>query len=232
MRLNIANSTTVLFHYKSYHGMGLPPYSPLLAETAYRQLVLPLATWLLLYALTRWFDFDTLGPPRRQPAPWISATVLYFLLGIGHQALRRSSRPHAPNDGKPISAIPSNSWLNLDVLREWLTEGKTEYLGDGMICRLSKRFPTPTRTFNTNILGERSVKPPSPPPIVNPDHRLIECARQIVTLSPKHAHAILTSPLSPNIFQKGDKFRERAVSLFGNGIFGSDGEQWKAVRAA
>ncbi|KAF7305559.1 Cytochrome P450 [Mycena chlorophos] len=91
---------------------------------------------------------------------------------------------------------------NLDIMRDIMNMRLTGYPGDAFVPLIAKYGPI----FNTRILWV--------------DH--------IFTVSPDHLKTVLATNF--DTFQKGPYLQGIMRSVLGNGIFNSDGEQWKYHR--
>ncbi|KAJ7603778.1 cytochrome P450 monooxygenase [Mycena polygramma] len=91
---------------------------------------------------------------------------------------------------------------NLDLLLARLKGGKDSYPFDAAEL-MTRRYG---RTFNARILGEN----------------------RIVTSDPAHIQRIFSTDFEG--WEKGDKFRWQFASVFGLGVFMSDGDMWKFHR--
>ncbi len=150
--------------------MNLPPYSPLLARIIVHNIIIPIIYLALGYLLaghlfsftssTSWIIYHFLS--------WVLAYCVQIVVEFHQRLLQLHITVETPKDscsqhGLSIPIIPSEYPFNIDILFQWMNEGKTEYFGKGMIQRLSGRFGQINgrriKTFNTKIFGENSVCP-------------------------------------------------------------------------
>lgn len=125
-------------------------YSPFLAAAVLRNIVVPLVvTWLatqLLHISLAW---------RIRLPVYIAALIVSFWL-LSYVSLFRQNwvarRLHP--QAVPIPRVKGRWPLNLDVMVDWMQSSKSEYLGEGMIATLEKKYG---KTMNTRVLGEDSV---------------------------------------------------------------------------
>src|SRR4051812_19578076 len=134
-----------------------PPYSPLLFRLFLRYLVAPPLAYLLLSQLLALLPCQ---PTYRTTTSLLCTLVIFYLANRLHHL--RSVLLDTPT-AIPIPVLPRRWPLNVDVLVEWMKEGRREYFGEGVVVKLSARFGMDERgkrrvqTFNTRLLGENSV---------------------------------------------------------------------------
>lgn len=96
----------------------------------------------------------------------------------------------------------NGTWpLNIDILLNWAKSGTEEEVGRMMVL-MGRQYGG---TYNTRVLGED----------------------QIISSDPKVIKHVLIDDFDN--FVKGQKFKERAQDFLGDGIFNSDGDNWKFV---
>jgi hypothetical protein len=147
--------------------MHLPPYSPLLANIIWHNILIPILCGVCGYLLTGYLVIiPSSTAVIYHVCSWVLGYLAHYVVSVAH----RSSISHKIAKladtgnlaGLTIPIVPSEYPFRLDILLQWMNEGRTEYLGDGMIVRLSKRFGKVNgrriKTFNTKVLGENSVR--------------------------------------------------------------------------
>lgn len=117
----------------------------------------------------------------------------------------------------------NGTWpLNIDILLNWAKSGTEEEVGRMMVL-MGRQYGG---TYNTRVLGEDQV---CLVVIVNNQWSLTESTThgQIISSDPKVIKHVLIDDFDN--FVKGQKFKERAQDFLGDGIFNSDGDNWKFV---
>ncbi|WVR05800.1 hypothetical protein IAU60_002825 [Kwoniella sp. DSM 27419] len=131
------------------------------------------------------------------------ASFPLLFIARSHYALFRSTRRATAKGARDIPRVEGRWPLNLDILVDWAKSGSEEEVGRMMVL-LGRRYG---RTYNTRVLGED----------------------QIISSDPAVLKHVLVDDFDN--FVKGAKFKDRAESFLGDGIFNSDGERWKFHRS-
>lgn len=142
------------------------------------------------------------------PSLSLSFTALIYLLSFPALYVFRSYTSLVASSWKASALgaidIPRvrGTWpLNIDVLLNWAKSGTADEVGRMMVLMVRQYGGT----YNTRVLGED----------------------QIISSDPRVIKHVLIDDFDN--FVKGQKFKERAQDFLGDGIFNSDGDNWKFV---
>lgn len=163
------------------------------------------------------------------PSLSLSFTALIYLLSFPALYVFRSYTSLVASSWKASALgaidIPRvrGTWpLNIDVLLNWAKSGTADEVGRMMVL-MARQYGG---TYNTRVLGEDQV---CLIVIVSNQWSLTGSIThwQIISSDPRVIKHVLIDDFDN--FVKGQKFKERAQDFLGDGIFNSDGDNWKFV---
>lgn len=163
------------------------------------------------------------------PSLSLSFTALIYLLSFpalyvfrSYTSLVASSWKASALGAIDIPRVKCTWPLNIDVLLNWAKSGTAEEVGRMMVL-MARQYGG---TYNTRVLGEDQV---CLIVIVSNQWSLTGSIThgQIISSDPKVIKHVLIDDFDN--FVKGQKFKERAQDFLGDGIFNSDGDNWKFV---
>ncbi|OXG31027.1 cytochrome P450 monooxygenase pc-2 [Cryptococcus neoformans Ze90-1] len=144
------------------------------------------------------------------PSLSLSFTALIYLLSFpalyvfrSYTSLVASSWKASALGATDIPRVRGTWPLNIDVLLNWAKSGTADEVGRMMVL-MARQYGG---TYNTRVLGED----------------------QIISSDPRVIKHVLIDDFDN--FVKGQKFKERAQDFLGDGIFNSDGDNWKFHRS-